>query len=240
MSRQLQAPEIVYNVCVMPKPPVKPPKIVSSSKSSTVRRDIVNGEKTYIAKGTIYRERIHSAGGPGAGAFANGGGPPPNGGGLMNSVQGGLMISNSCVISLGKWCAYIQIDTVENYITPAADIPQAVDGFGFSSSADDSEKAKSKVALSQYWHSTPRRFFVGKFDSELEAKVNMDMVSSLLSVQFNHFNNRFGTGIRHCHHNGNLFRKIAITNLAEKEIERCTSSMVASCRYFLRRCGLRD
>lgn len=145
---------------------------------------IVDGEESYVVTGTIYRDRIHSPGGPGAAAFANGGGPPPNGGGLLNTSLGGLMISNSCVVTLGKWCAYVQIDSVVNYVVPSTDTAAVpAGGIGFTSGEVDVDKEQS-TSITQVLLEEPRRFLVGKFDNENEAKLNMEMVQYFVTLLY--------------------------------------------------------
>ena len=184
LKRQLQGPDLPYNQSAMPKPVVKPPKTVIRGKSGNNPSDkVVDGEESYVVTGTIYRDRIHSPGGPGAAAFANGGGPPPNGGGLLNTVLGGLMISNSCVVTLGKWCAYLKIDSVVNYVVPSAD-PAAVSSGGIGFSCDTDSAKDQNTSVTQVLLGEPRRFLVGKFDTEHEAKLNLEMVSAFEFLMF--------------------------------------------------------
>ena len=167
-----------YNSCAMPKPPVRPPKVTSHPIESVAPDKVIDGEVTHIITGTIYRERMHSSGGPGAAVFANGGGSAPNGGGMANTALGGLMISNSCVIHLGKWCAYLKVETVKNYVvlnSDGTDEPGAVIGFG-AAVADAARAKEGARTVQQVPIGKPRTYYVGKFDNEMEAKVNMDMV----------------------------------------------------------------
>lgn len=182
INKQLQGADIPYNFCNMPKPPIRPPKITSRPKITKATEDTFDGEETYVVTGTIYRDRVYSAGGPGAAAFANGGGSAPNGGGLVNSVLGGLMISNSSVVQLGKWCAYVQIITLKNYSSTCSE-PEAgtISSIGFTSTFEATQVAKeqlskAKKTRTQVLNCAPRRYFVGKFDSEHDAKMNMNLV----------------------------------------------------------------
>jgi hypothetical protein len=188
IKRNLQGPELPYNHSGMPNPPNKPPKTsFHAAPPGQAEAKVLDGEESYLVVGTIFRERSYTPGGPGADAFASGAGPPPNGGGLMNTVLGGLMISNSCVVAVGKWCVYVSIETVRNVvergIEDPAPPPSGGGGFGSASaSAPPSEPSRGAPdRVTQVPCNVPkRRFFVGKYDTENDAKLNMEMVSYLI------------------------------------------------------------
>lgn len=194
VKRNLSGPELPYNHTAMPNHIQKPPK--TNFRASVAAGTIVsvqNGEESFVVMGTLYRDRTYTSGGPGASAFATGAGPPPNGGGLVNTALGGLMISNSCVVSIGKWCVYLSVGTVKNVVVEekreAAPLPPPVAGLGFGSAAisTQSEVPKPSIKVTQVPCDIPhRRYLVGKYDTEHDAKLNMEMVGLHASLASSH------------------------------------------------------
>ena len=159
----------------MPHPTVKPPKhnfqfVTPESKT------VINGSQSFMVTGTLYRERNYGTGGPGAAAFSVVGGTPPNGGGLVNTSLGGLMLANNSVVILGKWCVYLSIEPVRNYVTKSADTPDKETADNLSLSTTNDSTSDANTSITRVPIGVIKRYFVGKYESEREAKANMEMV----------------------------------------------------------------
>ena len=180
VKKQLQSAELVYNRSSMPKPQSRHPKTFFRALNKSANCGIV-GEEKFVVMGTIYRDRVYTPGGPGAEAFAGGAGPPPNGGQLIHTALGGLMISNNCVMTLGKWCSYITIEFARNAIDNSSESSSsdtaAVSAFG-NVDATNSKTESDYPKIIQVSGDLPSRtFLVGKYESEYDAKVHMEMVT---------------------------------------------------------------
>lgn len=181
LKKQIQGCVVPFNQVVMPQPLEKAP-LKTYRHPSQVDDNIkfedamsIDGTESYIATGCIFRERVYYSNGPGVALL--GVGFQPGGGGLALTASGGLMISNSSTVSSGKWCAYISIENAKNVAetTVIPTVPSAEVPFGACPEVVAAAETK-KTIITQVGCGTVRRYLVGKYDTEAEAKANMELV----------------------------------------------------------------